>query len=343
VDPGVVRDRSRGALLGLAVGDALGTTNELKQFLTADFSIFLEGPQREMKGGGPFNLVRGQVTDDTQMACCIAWTLREMRRYDAADVLERYHHWLQYAFDVGAQIKAVLQLVHEGMLPRVASRDFWLQSAKRAAGNGSLMRTAPIGVYLAQDRNARIRASIDDCVLTHYDPRCQLACVAFNAAIASAITSLKPPTADAMVAAALSDLTVAGALLGKEALDGVRDIKSAIEFLRQDLELAKTPDPELYGPELFLHRQVGFVRVAFRLAFWELCHAPNLETALVDVVNRGGDTDTNAALTGALFGALQGEGAVPEEWRLNVLEALFNKEGPLVDRYHPNQLLALVD
>jgi ADP-ribosylglycohydrolase len=244
---------------------------------------------------------------------------------------------------VWAQIKAVLALIHEGMLPRVASRDFWLQSAKRAAGNGSLMRTAPIGVYFAKDRNARIRASIDDCVLTHYDPRCQLACVAFNAALASAIASVKAPTPEAMVAAAQGDLTVAAALLGKEALDEVRDTQAALAFLRKDLELAASPDPELYGPELFLHRQVGFVRVAFRLAFWELCHAPDLETALVDVVNRGGDTDTNAALTGALFGALQGEGAVPEEWRLNVLEALFNKEGPLVDTYHPNQLLALVD
>jgi ADP-ribosyl-[dinitrogen reductase] hydrolase len=65
----------------------------------------------------------------------------------------------------------------------------------------------------------------------------------------------------------------------------------------------------------------GFVRVSFRLAWWELFHAPSFEAALIDVVNRGGDTDTNAAIAGALLGAVHGSEAVPARWRAAVLSA----------------------
>jgi len=97
----------------------------------------------------------------------------------------------------------------------------------------------------------------------------------------------------------------------------------------------------LYGPELHLHRPQHAVRVAFRLAFWELLHAPSAEAALLDVVHRGGDTEAHAAITGALVGAFHGEQALPEEWRKQVLEALATVKGPLWDIYHPRHLLAL--
>jgi ADP-ribosyl-[dinitrogen reductase] hydrolase len=338
-----VKDRSRGALLGLATGDALGATHEGKQFLTPDFSIFLEGMQTEMLGGGPFTVVRGQVTGKTQMACCLAASLRELRRFEMDDVVERYLKWMKDTFDISEQVKTVLELIQAGMLPKVASHDHWVQNAKRAASNTSLMRTAPIGVFFAKDRTARVRASLDESAITHYDPRCRLACVALNAAIAAAITSIEEPKPDKMVAAALTELTLAAAMLGQEAIDVVRDVKSALDILKRDIELAQSPDPELYGPDLFLSRNANWVRVALRLAFWELTHAGSLEQALIDVVNRGGDTATNGAIVGALLGARFGENGVPEEWRFNVLEALINKEGLLVDTYHPNQLLQLAD
>ena len=84
------------------------------------------------------------------------------------------------------------------------------------------------------------------------------------------------------------------------------------------------------------------VRIAFRLAYWELCHAPSFEAGLLDVVNRGGAADANGALTGALLGARFGERALPEKWKAPVLEALSFSRGPLVERYHPMQLLQLV-
>jgi ADP-ribosylglycohydrolase len=88
-----------------------------------------------------------------------------------------------------------------------------------------------------------------------------------------------------------------------------------------------------------LHRTPGFVRVAFRLAFWELLHAPGFEEGVVDAVNRGGDADTNGAVTGALLGAFHGESAIPPSWRERVLAAVPREQGPLRDLYHPRSLL----
>jgi ADP-ribosylglycohydrolase len=119
-------------------------------------------------------------------------------------------------------------------------------------------------------------------------------------------------------------------------------LRTARVDLERDLDRAAAPDPELHGPELDLHRDAGFVRVAFRLAFWEAHHAPSFEEGLVDVVNRGGDADTNGAIAGALLGALHGEDAIPERWRTAVLTALAGHPGPLAERYHPRELLALV-
>ena len=105
---------------------------------------------------------------------------------------------------------------------------------------------------------------------------------------------------------------------------------------------AQRDDPELYGPEVHLFHHASSVRVAFRLSLWELFHAPDYATAVIDVINRGGDTSTNAAVTGALFGARFGESSIPQEWREVVLEALQYSGGPLWNVYHPRYLLNLV-
>ena len=100
---------------------------------------------------------------------------------------------------------------------------------------------------------------------------------------------------------------------------------------------------DLREQEVHLIGTQGYVRVALRLAFWELYRAPSFEAALIDVVNRGGDADTNAAVTGALLGAYWGEEAIPERWRSAVLSALEGQEGPFAERYHPRRLLLLAE
>jgi ADP-ribosyl-[dinitrogen reductase] hydrolase len=336
------RGRSRGALLGLAVGDALGATQEFRRLQAPGFPTLCKGLQTEITGGGPHGVRPGQVTDDTQMATALATSLRLLGRFDGADVARRYVEWLPHAFDAGNLTREALGAYHPMLAPQNGGRSVWLRQGKAPAGNGSLMRTAPIGVYFAKDRKARIQASIEDSAITHFDPRCQLACAALNAAIASAILGPAEVSAQALHKAALAELPIAAATVGRLAPDCLRELSDASASLKEDLAAAEQDDPLLYGPELHLHSQEGFVRVAFRLAFWELLHAPSFEEALIDVVNRGGDSDTNGAITGALLGAVHGEEAIPSRWRAEVMEAVL-PPGPLADAYHPRQLLHLVE
>jgi len=299
-----MRDRALGSLLGLAVGDALGTTLEFTVLDAPPFPSLATGPHRDVIGGGPHRVARGQVTDDTQMACCLAASLKALGRFDARDVAQRYAAWEPIAFDVGMQTGASLEQLArmpDDADPIAGGRLVWSSSTRRKpAGNGSLMRTAPIAVFFADDDEERRRASLVDSAITHFDPRCRLACAAFNAAIVHSFD------------AAREELAAGARWLLREEPSLAQDIQSAQADLTADLDAAQKDDPELYTPELHLHEMEGFVRVAFRLAFWELVHAPSFEAALIDVVNRGGDADTNGAITGALLGAHYGASAIPE-------------------------------
>jgi ADP-ribosylglycohydrolase len=334
--------RARGALLGLAVGDALGATLEFQDPPAPEFPALARGPHTEMVGGGPWSLAPGQATDDAQMAACLAASLAAVGSFDAADVAARYREWRRHAFDVGSQTAAALDALDRGCGPADSGHLAWLQRDRQAAGNGSLMRTAPIGVAFAAAPELRRAASLADSAVTHYDPRCRLACAAFNAAIGLAVDGRAQRPAD-LSAAARAELPAAAARLGPRDVEEQLASTAAVEDLSRDLDLAARSDPGLYGPELNLHGFAGFVRVAFRLAFWELLHAPDFESALVDVVNRGGDSDTNGAIAGALLGAWHGVESIPRRWRDAVLGALAGETGPLATLYHPRVLLTLLD
>jgi ADP-ribosylglycohydrolase len=332
---------ARGTLLGLAVGDALGTTLEFVACEAPPFPTLARGPHTDITGGGPFALAPGQVTDDTHMATLLAMSLRAHGRLVASDVAQRYIDWIPHTFDIGNLTHTSLSMIARGVSLGEAARRAWLHSDKRTAGNGSLMRTAPIAVAFHDAPAHRRLASLTESAITHYDPRCRLACAAFNAAIAAAAAA--PQGAAEMLAAAEAEVEEATqALVDLAPADGPEAL-AARDCLRADLEAARRDDPALYGPELHIHRHEGFVRVAFRLAFWELLHAPSFAEGLVDAVNRGGDADTNGAVAGALLGARFGESAIPEAWRARVLDALQDgPPGPLRDLYHPRRLLELV-
>ncbi len=363
--------RARGALLGLAVGDALGAPLRGRPFLAPPFPQLADGPRRLPLGGTikprlgkpdeparpntpdalppdapleppTLDLRKGQVTDETHMACCIAWSLREVKRYDAADVARRYRAWRAHAFDMSEPVREVLDEMDSGLPVLTAGRRVWQRNFRRGYTNGSLTRTAPIGVFYARDEPARIQASFEDSALTHYDPRCQLACAALNSAIAKALTGGAQLEPQELLTAAKDGLTVATPMLARSAADYILEVTTARSLLLEDLEAAKQPDPMLYGPDLHLQRNPGHVRIAFRLAFWELLHAPSLEAALVDVVNRGADADAHGAITGALLGAFHGEDAIPADWTRMVLDSMAIVRGPFWNVYHPRHLLALV-
>jgi ADP-ribosylglycohydrolase len=311
--------RAIGALLGLAVGDALGTTNEFRAMDAPRFPALATGPVDDIVGQGPFHLAPGQVTDDTQMAAALADHFWKLNLFTSGTVAVRYLAWMGAAFDVGVQIRQALDLVGGGTSPERAGRLVWEERRRFPAGNGSLMRTAVIGVLLAGKPEARRQAALLDSAITHFDPRCQLACAAFDAAIAHALTARPSPAS--MLRAARDELGEAAALLRSRHADLAGEIDAAAAALAADLDAAREDDPGLRDRELHIHETAGFVRVAFRLAFWELLHAPDFRAGVVDVANRGGDADTNAAIAGALLGAFHGVGGIPAGWVERVLAA----------------------
>jgi ADP-ribosylglycohydrolase len=356
-----------GPLLGLAVGDALGTTYEFSRMEQPGYPTLATGPATDIVGEGPFGLEAGQVTDDTQMAICIARSLverhaadparAEFDRLDRLDLATRYVAWYQHAFDVGNQTASALRTIESGTDVATAGHEVWHASGRRAAGNGSLMRTAPIGVMLAytatrfERPEQLVEAALTDSMITHADPRCALACAAFDLAIAHGVAlrsagSSTAPTdiAGTMLEAARRALSIGAARLRElwsDDRDDLAALASAEADLARDLDAARADDPKLYGPELDLQQTAGFVRVAFRIAFWHLGHTPSWRDAVVDVSSRGGDADTNAAIVGALLGARDGLHAIPAAWIERVLGVA--QPGPMdwANAHHPRHLLAI--
>ncbi|HEX2690064.1 MAG TPA: ADP-ribosylglycohydrolase family protein [Kofleriaceae bacterium] len=339
-------DLARGALLGLAVGDALGTTYEFERIEQPPYPVLATGPAVDVVGGGPFDLAPGQVTDDTQLAVCLAHSLRERRRLDVVDLGERYVAWTTSAFDIGNQTGSALARLERGESAASAGVSTWRASGRRAAGNGSLMRTAPIAIALLAEPAQVIEAAVDDSLITHADPRCVLACAAFDAAIAAMVAGDPRPMVEVSRAAVASAERILTARWRGDDPDHGADraaIAGARADLERDLDAALTGDPDVYGAELHLHRTAGFVRVAFRLAFWHAVHTPSWQAAIIDVASRGGDADTNAAIVGALLGARDGARAIPAPWADRVLGAIQPGPSDWAEVHHPRHLLRLLE
>lgn len=319
-----IRSRQRGALLGLAVGEAMGIRNEQRNLPSANFPELNDGPLIEPRGGGRFELRPGQVVWGSEMAQVLSTTLRNLRRYDVIETGKAYARWLPTAIpdSVPEPIKNALEKIADGRSPEFSGRAVWLEGFQKIRDNAPLVRTVPIGVFFHARREDRINATLEDTGITHFDPLCQLACTTFNGIVAAAIGAVgERLDPEQLLKVAEAELSLAASTLGRKESDWVSLTKDAADFLREDLRFAQQDDPELYGPDLHLFFPwPTSIRVTYRLAFWELFHAPSLEAALIDVANRGGDSDTNAAVTGALFGAVFGEDAVPQPWVERVLE-----------------------
>jgi ADP-ribosylglycohydrolase len=339
----------------MAVGDALGTTYEFARMDQPAYPTLATGPATDIVGAGPFELKAGQITDDTQMAICLARSLVAKGDIDILDVATRYVAWFQHAFDVGNQTASALGAIEGGTSVGAAGREVWHRSGRRAAGNGSLMRTAPVGVFFArflrqQRLEVLVEASLADSLITHADPRCAIACAAFNAAIARGV--IDPAAADRMklaraqVTQAHAAIPIAAAKLRELYDDNADDlalVDAAVEDLERDLAAAVSDNPGVDRVDLDLFRTAGFVRVAFRLAFWHLVHTESWRAALVDIASRGGDADTNAAIAGALLGARDGVRAIPREWIDRVLGATQPGPDEWAEAHHPRYLLALAE
>jgi ADP-ribosylglycohydrolase len=364
--------RAMGCLLGLATGDALGATLEFSDPENVpDFPELMTGPLKEIIGEGPHGLVPGQTTDDTQMAVVLAQTLMQCKIMMPDKLFENYQAWLRISLDSGRLTRQ--SLLGAGRttgrkLPKSSQAvEAWEKSNRQSAGNGSLMRCAPLAVWWCSDMKNVWQSSLMDSEITHVDPRCQLACAAFNCAVAHALVTANA-TPESMTQAAEKGLNDATVYMWQHRPLWQDEINAAHKMLHNDLVMAREKDPQLYDVNAALGvgnvtdltkeelaelneldglsiigATMGYVRVAFRLAFWYLHHVASFEAALIDCVNRGGDSDTNGAIAGALLGSLYGMNAVPQRWRDLVLSAQpGGSHGPLTVKYHPKYLVSLV-
>ncbi len=284
-----VRSRIRGALLGLAAGDAVGTTVEFQPPCSFE-------PVTDMVGGGPFDLEPGEWTDDTSMALCLAESLVETGGFDLDDQIRRYIRWRDEGhlasngrcFDIGVTISGALQRYIETGDPRAGSTD------PRSAGNGSIMRLAPVPCAFHAEPARAIHLAAESSRTTHQAATCLDACRYLAALLVGAIQGR--PKHELLA----PHFTPVPGLWDRDPLVPEIDAIAAGSFrTRKPLDI----------------RGSGYVVESLEAALWALDGAATFEEAVLRAVNLGDDADTTAAVTGQLAGALWGEDAIPIRWR----------------------------
>ena len=274
-----VRDRAIGALVGLAVGDAVGTTLE---FQARDSYP----PLTDMVGGGPFALAAGQWTDDTSMALALADSLIAFDGFDERDLMTRFLSWYEdgaysstgRCFDVGVTTRQALGRFKSTGDPVAGSTD------PMSAGNGSLMRLAPVAIRYWQDQAVLRDAVARQSRTTHAAPEAVDACVAFAGRLADAIAG-KPRSE----------------VLGTR----IVDLAPKIAEIEAGSWRGKQRDDV---------RSSGYVVHSLEAAMWCVARTASFKDAVLLAANLGDDADTVAAITGQLAGAFYGWSAVPRNW-----------------------------
>lgn len=283
-----LEDRFAGCLLGLATGDALGTTLEFKRPGTF-------APLTDMVGGGPFGLQPGQWTDDTSMALCLAESLIETRTFDPVDQLERYWRWYTQGhlsstgvcFDIGNTTRAALHRFDQHKEPYPGP------TAPNTAGNGSLMRLAPVPMRYANQAREAIERSAESSRTTHGAPTAIDACRYFGGLLVAALNGVEK-------AALLSErYSPVGQAWSPTALHPEIDQVAAGAF--------KTKQP----PDI---RGSGYVVHTLEAALWAFFHTDTFRDGALMVVNLGEDADTTGAVYGQIAGAYYGLSGIPPEW-----------------------------
>ena len=287
--------RAQGCLLGQLAGDALGS---LVEFQTPE-QIQRAYPDgvRELADGGTWDTIAGQPTDDSEMALTLARTLADKGAFDREAIRKAYIFWLDSGpFDCGYTVASGLQGRHN----------------PDSQANGAMMRISPLGIFGVTHELPQVAEwAKQDAAITHIHRVCQEANALYAMAIARAIRS------------------------GGDAHSLYEQIVTWAGELQVDRSLYDLVIDAADAPPADYVSQAGWVLVAFRNALWQLLNAENLEEAVVDTVMRGGDTDTNAAITGALLGAVWGRNAIPAQWEKAVLNCRPRSGVPDVNRPRP--------
>jgi ADP-ribosyl-[dinitrogen reductase] hydrolase len=280
------RERFRGCLLGLAAGDAVGTTLEFRPRGTFP-------PIDDLLGGGPFNLAPGQWTDDTSMALCLASSLVETGHFDPVDQMDRYSRWAAEGylsstgtcFDIGNTISKALHRYHETGDPFSGSLD------PLSAGNGCIMRLAPVPMFFYPDHELTVTKSGESSRTTHGALECVHASRLFSAMLFKALDG-RPKEA----------------ILREPHFPGsaCEDLPSKIAAISRCTYMKKDV-AEIRGS--------GYVVESLEAALWCFHRTSSYREAVLTAANLGDDADTTAAICGQLAGACYGEEGIPAAWR----------------------------
>ncbi|WP_085686850.1 MULTISPECIES: ADP-ribosylglycohydrolase family protein [unclassified Pseudomonas] len=273
-------ERYRGALLGLACGDAVGTTVEFQP--RGSFQ-----PLTDMVGGGPFHLKPGQWTDDTSMALCLAESLLNKNGFDAADQMGRYLNWWQWGylsstgecFDIGMTVSQALDRYQHTGEPFAGSSDPY------SAGNGSLMRLAPVVLFYFPDARKIRRFAADSSRTTHAAPEAIECCQLFAELLGKALEGASKAQLRTLPPTAFSQPKVAAIARGEYLHKTQRDIRGS-----------------------------GYCVESLEAALWCFQHTDSFAAAVLQAANLGDDADTTAAIVGQLAGAHYGVQGIPFEW-----------------------------
>ncbi|MEI6260675.1 MAG: ADP-ribosylglycohydrolase family protein [Deltaproteobacteria bacterium] len=284
-----VQMRYQGCLMGLAVGDALGTTVEFEA--PGTFALLTD-----IVGGGPFDLDKGQWTDDTSMALCLAESLVTCGTFNARDQMVRYTRWWKEGylssngecFDIGNTVSQALRQYASTGDPFAGATDSY------SAGNGSLMRLAPVPLFYASDPERAINMSAESSRTTHGAVTCLDACRYFGGLIVGAVQGDSKEK-----------------LLGKRyaPVDGIWDrvpLCAEIDEIACGSFKRKEP-PEIVGS--------GYVVQSLEAALWAFYKSSTFEEGCLLAVNIGNDADTTGAIYGQLAGAYYGVEGIRSDWR----------------------------
>jgi ADP-ribosyl-[dinitrogen reductase] hydrolase len=284
-----VRERYRGSLLGLAVGDAVGTTLEFMQ--PGSFA-----PLDDMVGGGPFHLHPGEWTDDTSMTLCLAASLVERKCFDARDQMERYLRWRNAGymsstgrcFDIGGTVSSSLRRFEQTGNPFAGSHD------PHTAGNGSIMRLTPVPLFYPHNPREAIEKAAESSRTTHGAPTAVDACRYLAALIVGAVHGASK---EELLSAYFSPIP---------------NYWQQSPLVPEIDEIAAGSFKQRQPPEI---RGTGYVVKSLEAALWAFYQSNSFREGCLLAVNLGDDADTTGAVYGQLAGAFYGEQGIPQEWR----------------------------
>ena len=249
-----------------------------------------------MVGGGLFNLKPGQWTDDTSMALCLATSLLEKGRFDPTDQMQRYVRWRDHGylsstgtcFDIGVTVSQALRRFVETGEPYAGS------SNPHSAGNGSLMRLAPVPMFYAHDAAAAIERSADSSRTTHGAEEAVDACRYFGGLLVGALQGVDKE------------------LLLSPCYCPVEGLWERSPLAIRIAEVAGGSFKRREPPHI---RGTGYVVESMEAALWAFHKSQDFRHGALLAANLGDDADTTAAIYGQLAGAHYGVAGIPAEWR----------------------------